>query len=160
MKSADVSKFDIDWQVFRVGLKKQPTYINKTADASEYLISHPNRADRERVLNYLDGLALAYKGHERQYIADIREDLAQLEVSDDNPCSVDFKKYDKKTLLAVARDLMSRTSKWLRKGYRHEEQIAFLKDLLEYIEATNIQDELSELITYSKTIPNTHKFLF
>jgi hypothetical protein len=160
VKSTDVSKFDIDWQVFRVGLKKQPTYINKAADASEYLIEHPNRADRERVLNYLDGLALAYKGRERQDVVDIRNDLAQLEVSDDNPCSTDFKKYDKKTLLTIARDLMSRTGKWLKKGYRHKEQIAFLKDLLEYIGASNIQDELDELIAYSKTIPNTHKFLF
>jgi hypothetical protein len=160
MKSADISKFDIDWQVFRVRLKKQPTYINKAADASEYLIAHLNRADRERVLNYLDGLALAYKGEERQYIVDIREDLSQLEVSDDNPCSVDFKKYDKKTLLTVARDLMARTGKWLKKGYRHEAQIAFLKDLLDYIGATNIRDELDELIAYSKTIPNTHKFLY
>lgn len=160
MKSKDVSKFDIDWQVFRVSLKKLTTNIDKAEASAEYLMEHPNRADRERILNYLQGLAIAYRGQERKDVEDIAESLSELPVSDENKINVDFSKYDKKTLLGVARDLMSRTVKWLKKGYRHEEQISFLKSLLKYIGATNIEDELDDQILLSKTVPNTHKFLF
>ena len=160
MKSADVSKFDIDWQVFRVSLKKLPTHIDKAEAAAEYLFEHPNRADRERVLNYLQGLAIAYPAPERIEIEDNAKHLGELPVSNENLADTDFSKYDKKTLLVVARDLMARTGRWLKKGYRHEEQIAFLRALLNYIGATNIESELDRLILYSHTIPNTHKFLF
>jgi len=160
LKSKDVSKFDIDWQVFRVSLKKLTTNIDKAEASAEYLMEHPNRADRERILNYLQGLAIAYRGQERKDVEDIAESLSELPVSDENKINVDFSKYDKKTLLGVARDLMSRTVKWLKKGYRHEEQISFLKSLLKYIGATNIEDELDDQILLSKTVPNTHKFLF
>jgi hypothetical protein len=162
LKSADISKFDIDWQVFRVGLKKLAKPANKAAMAIDYLnsVDHFNRADKERVLNYLQGLAIAYKGEDRANIEAAAKQLESLKVSEDNPLSLNFSKYDRKTLLNVARDLMVRTKKWLLKGYRHEEQIAFVKGILDYIGADDIREELDRLIAYSRTIPNTHKFLF
>jgi len=160
MKSSDISKFDIDWQVFRVSLKQLPTAIDKSTAAINYLSNHFNRADKERVLNYLQGLAIAYKGQDRLDVEEAIDQLKPLKVSEDNPLSLNFSKYDRKTLLNVARDLMVRTKKWLLKGYRHEEQIAFVEGILDYIGADDIREELNRLVAYSKTIPNTHKFLF
>ena len=160
MKSADISKFDIDWQVFRVGLKKLPTHMDKAMSAADYVFKHSNRADKERVLNYLQGLAIAYRGEDRADVELIADELSHWPVSDENPTIVDFHKHSQQELMAVARDLMTRTEKWLKKGYRHEEQIAFLKSLLEYLGASTLWAKLNKSIAYSKTIPNTHKFLF
>jgi hypothetical protein len=159
-KSKDISKFDIDWQMFRLSLKKLPSYLDKMEAAADYLLSHKDKATKERVLNYLEGLSLAYKGSERQNIVDLMSDFKELEVTSDNPKSSDFNKYDKKSLTALARDLWIRTKKWLDKGYRHEEQIEFLRQLYTYVGDSVSLDRLENAVEDSMEIPNTHKFMF
>lgn len=160
MKSKDISKFDLDWQIFRVSLKKYKTIEEKTEAILDFYKHHLNRADRERILNYLEGLSLAYSEEDRAYIKEFAEDISKLEYSQFNRMSFSPEKYSLIELKNLAQDLFIRTKKWLLKGYRHEEQIEFLKKILVYSKNSVRLKELQDLIDYSKTIPNTHKFLF
>ena len=155
-----ISKFDIGWQVLRVSLKKLPSYIDKLNAVFEYLLAHRNKADKERVLNYLEGLAMAYRGEDRKAILGIRQGLLGTEVSEETPTNQDLSGYDQQTLLRVAADLMVRNKKWLLKGYRHEEQITFIRKILEHLGAISKLAELDKQIAFSHTVPNTHKFFF
>ncbi len=160
MKSKDISKYDLDWQIFRVGLKKYGTVDEKLEAVLDFYEQHRNKADRERVLNYLEGLSLAYKGADRQHIKDFATEISEIGYSQINRQSFTPEKYTSKELKSLAQDLFVRTKKWLLKGYRHEEQINFLKRILVYSKDNSKLKELNDLIGYSKTIPNSHKFLF
>ena len=160
MKSKDISKYDLDWQVFRVSLKKLSDIDSKLEAVFEFFESHLNIADRERILNYLEGLAIAYKDDDRQTIRDFAADLAQISVSPENRISFDPSKYSKVELMGLAKDLLVRTKKWLLKGYRHEEQINFLRRLLVYCKDEARLNDLDALVRKSQEIPNTHKFLY
>lgn len=160
MKSKDISKFDLDWQVFRVSLKKLKTVDEKLQAVLDFYEQHLNRADRERILNYLEGLSLAYSGKDRKFIEEFASTLEEIKYSKNNRLTFDPEKYSIKELKAVAQDLFVRTKKWLLKGYRHEEQINFLRKLLVYCKDNTKLKELEELIRRSHEIPNTHKFLF
>ena len=159
-KSKDISKFDVDWQVFRVGLKDLKTHMDKAEAAADFLLSHRDRASKERVLNFMQGLSLAYSGQDREDIVSLASVLDTLEVSDANIASSDFSTHPKASLQKLAKDLFLRTKKWLQKGYRHEEQIAFLERLIDYLGDHKMADDLEGLIEFSLTIPNTHKFFF
>lgn len=159
-KSADISKYDIHWQVFRVGLKKLSTMEDKVEAAASYLEDHPNRADKERVLNYLEGLSMAYTGDDRKFVIDTKVSLSAMEVSGANETSTDFSEYDDAELLAVAKDLTTRSKKWLKKGYVHKEQMDFVLRLWDYL---GHQDKVAQLeadIRKAEQMPNTHSFFF
>lgn len=159
-KSRDISKFDIHWQMFRMGLKKQKTHFDKARKAEEYLLAHANRADKERILNYLEGLAIAYKDNRRADVLKVRGVCEKVLVSNDNIASRDFSSYEKEGLNVLFKDLFKRSIKWLRKGYRHHEQIAFVKDLGKYL---GLNEELKVLDSYveeSYSIKNSHTFFF
>jgi len=160
MKSKDISKYDLDWQVFRVNQKKLPDIDSKLKSVHMFFRYHKNIADRERVLNYLEGLAIAYRGEERQLIRDFAADLAKMRVSQENRIEFDPSKYTLEELMEVVKDLFARNKKWLLKGYRHEEQINFLRKLLVYCKDNKRLQDLDELVRKSKEIPNTHKFLY
>ncbi len=159
-KSADISKYDLDWQVHRMSLKLWDNWEDKTLSARIYLKDHPDEGNKERVLNYLEGLALAYPVDIREKILLVRNDLAGMKVGPAKPAKADFKKHDLATLHHLARDLQTRAEKWLKKGYRSVELLGFLTDLLTYIEDEDRLERLSKAIDASREIPNTHKFFF
>lgn len=159
-KSQGISKYDIDWQVFRVSLKKLKSHIDKVETVAQYLIDHPTTGNRERILNYLEGLSMAYKEPKRAEILQIKDDLSSYPVVEDNSASEEFDNYSDEELYPVIKDLQARNNKWLAKGYRHDEQIAFLKKLFTYLHRADLLLDLDLKVKKSKTIPNTHKFFF
>lgn len=159
-KSKDITKFDIEWQIKRVSLKSYKTYIEKCDVAAAYLIKNKNIADRERVLNYLEGLSMAYRNTDRKYILDFKDELAKIEVSAENKCNVDLNQFTHKELTSVGKDLMIRAKGWLKDGYRNEELLNFLTRVLEATNDTKRLNQLNELIEYSKSLQNTHSFFF
>lgn len=159
-KSKDITKFDIEWQIKRVSLKSYKTYIEKCNVAADYLMKNKNIADRERVLNYLEGLSMAYKNADRKYILDFKDELAKIEVSAENKCNVNLNEFSHKELTSVGKDLMIRAKGWLKDGYRNEELLNFLTRVLEATNDTKRLNQLNELIEYSKSLQNTHSFFF
>jgi len=155
-KSKDITKFDIEWQIKRVSLKSYKTYIEKCDVAADYLMKNKNIADRERVLNYLEGLSMAYKNADRKYILDFKDELAKIEVTAENKCNVNLNEFSHKELTSVGKDLMVRAKGWLKDGYR----LNFLTRVLEATNDTKRLNQLNELIEYSKSLQNTHSFFF
>lgn len=159
-KTKEITKFDLDWQVFRVSLKKYKTYIEKCEQAKSYLIANANIADQERVLNYLEGLSMAYKCEQREYILSIKESLHKLDVTNENKFSFDLSKYTEKELKSTANDNFARCKKFLLKGYRHNELIEFLNKIYSYLDLKEKQKELDLLVEESKKLENSHRFFF
>lgn len=161
-KSKDISKFDLDWQVFRVGLKKFDSAREKVNAVLLYFQSHKTRATQERCANYLEGLSMAYKGRVRTIILAHKEALLEEIVpSLDTPAVTNnYSDYSEKQLKALASDLLIRAKKWLSKGYRNTELLSFLKGLLEYLKDEERLEVLNTLVAASYGIPNTHKFFF
>jgi hypothetical protein len=159
-KSKDISKYDINWQVKRVSLKKLKTYQYKCTTAAHYLAEHSNVADQERVLNYLEGLSMAYKSDARAYILAVRDELSQMVVSDANECSAEYSAYTSQELKAVMKDLQVRNAKWLKNGYCNTELNDFIISLATHLGETQFLADLSSMVACSKLLPNTHKFFF
>lgn len=159
-KTADISKYDVDWQIFRVSLKKNKDVSEKLKRVVGYFEDHLNRADRERVLNYLEGLSLAYKDERREEILQLKEELDSWRVSGENRLSRDLSSYKKEDIRSLAKDLKRRSKKWLKKGYVHREQTDFLYFLWSHLGEENELRELREAETESSRKENTHSFFF
>ena len=160
-KTADISKLDIDWQVQRIKLKAL-IFTDKLKQAENYLRTHANRADKERVLNYLEGLSFGYVAGSanRQACLNLLEDLQDFRVTSENSYGEDFSKFDPKTLTQLLRDLVARAIKWLKKGYRQKELLTYIKRLATHLQDTATLTKLNFYEQESYNIPNTHKFFF
>lgn len=153
--------------MLRVSLKALP-FEDKLTTTINFLGNNPNRAMKERVLNYLQGLSMAYKGESRAQVKEVYDELLKFDVDSISPdASQDFKSYSEKGLLKVAQDLMVRTTKWLRKGYNHVDQNTFIMNLLNHLiktyrseKANQLKIKLENLIKESNSLTNTHKFFF
>lgn len=172
MKTAGISKYDIHWQIVRVGLKgKFNTDISrKIKIAIEYFCENPNASRRERVLNWLKGLEKGFKdSYKKNGLRECIQSFSsrsyneELEPTADSP--EDFAKYTKSQLYYLYLDLFKTNANWLRNGYFHKECNAFLDKLIVAIGEENIvkdysKSKLEELRLKANSIPNTHKFLF
>lgn len=159
-KTKDITKYDIHWQVRRVSFKLLKNYKEKVDSAIDYFNNNLNRADRERILNYLEGLSMAYKNEDRKYILDVRDRLALIEVSTESRCSLDFSCYNSKELTRTAKDNMVRCTAYLKKGYRHKELIHFMKSIYEYLNDSKGLEKLNDLEVASYNIENSVHFFF
>ena len=154
------NKMDIDWQIKRIRLKSLSTYNEKCDQARQFVLDNPTDANKYRVCNYLKGLSMAYKGNDRQYILDFSEEVFKLDTVNIENVSLEFKQYDNNSLALLKKDLFNRSKKWLLSGYRHEDQISFLKELLLYLGDASKLAELNMLVDSSYKIKNSHKFIF
>lgn len=160
-KSKDISKFDLDWQVFRVGLKKFDSAREKVNAVLLYFQSHKTLATQERCANYLEGLSMAYKRKIRAFILAHKDLINEVVPSlDTSVVTNNYSDYSESQLKALASDLLIRAKKWLSKGYRNAELLSFLKGLLEYLKDERRLEVLNTLVAASYDIPNTHKFFF
>ena len=159
-KSKDISKYDLNWQIFRVSLKKLKTVQEKIYAAENYLIKNCNKADKERVLNYLEGLSMSYTDERRDIVKSKFNDLLLMEVSEENNTSTNFDEYSKEELNGLMKDLMIRTKKWLANGYNNKELNDFILSIAIYLNSTNTINQLDNLKQEATYKQNTHKFFF
>lgn len=159
-KSKDISKYDLNWQIFRVSLKKLKTVQEKIYAAENYLIKNCNKADKERVLNYLEGLSMSYTDERRDIVKSKFNDLLLMEVSEENNTSTNFDEYSKEELNGLMKDLMIRTKNWLANGYNNKELNDFILSIAIYLNSTNIINQLDNLKQEAVYKQNTHKFFF
>lgn len=172
MKTKEISKYDIHWQIVRSELKGtlNDNLELKTQKAFKYFAEGPNSARKERVLNWLQGLERGIKDlYRKNYLKAIIEQFSQISVekTTEITCNrlTDFNCYSKEQLLHLYYDLFKTNEKWLKNGYIHKECNAFLDTLLESLKDTQIsikysEEKLRELRHMANFLPNTHKFLF
>ena len=60
-KSKDISKYDIHWQIVRVQAKKYKDISAKINYVLEFYSNYKTLDNHERILNWLEGLAMGYK---------------------------------------------------------------------------------------------------
>jgi hypothetical protein len=173
-KSKDITKYNIDWQIVRVQLKNKKEIEDKLAMAYSYFIAHKTKDTQERVVNWLEGLALGYKASKQwDVIKRIEEEKTRYEVSgklkkEENRISTidEMQRYDLGIRAKVYIDLYTRNVKWLKNGYVQKEINNFM-DTLRYSIfkegcpiVENYHRHIILLRKEASKIPNTHKFLF
>ena len=156
-----VSKYDIDWQVFRVSLKKL-TLNSKLLAVYDYFENNKDVGTKERLLNYLKGLLISYKDVNIKNEIEKCYNFINNIINIDNKIIIsnDLSKYDKKTLLALFNNLNIRNNKWLSKGYVHKEQCDFMLNILNYLKEYDKINILKSKIDKANLIKNTHTFLY
>ena len=160
-KTPDISKLDISWQVLRVALKKL-VFSDKLNTTEQYLQRNATRATKERVLNYLEGLSFGYAAGSvnRAKCLELFEKLRDFAVTEENNYSEDFSKFERAALKELLIDLTARAIKWLKKGYRQEELLVYIKKLATHLQDTATLDKVKRYEQESYKLRNTHKFFF
>lgn len=172
-KSKNITKYEINWQVVRFLAKKEKNVEKKLKIVNDFFINNLSIDNKERCLNWLEGLAMSYRKKNEGAIV-----LISQEVNTINSIVVDNKeqdyseediinnisKYNTEDLVGLWKDLFKRNEKWLKKGYIHEEQNNFMDILFNAINSINLgscsYDKLLELRASAKTMKNTHNFFF
>lgn len=159
-KTKDISKYDLEWQLYRISLKRLPSLEAKVQAAVDFLKDHPTQADNERVINYLEGLSMAYRGDVRKKILDVAETLKEEEYTthnrfdfnpplliNGNPNKGIKPKYTKAEFDSLAKalikDLLQRSKGW--GSYHHPEHEEFLQKLITYMGDKEAQAKVNEL---------------
>jgi hypothetical protein len=177
-KTKNISKYDLDWQIVRASVKgsKMDVYT-KLDHVINFYNSHISKENHERVLNWLEGLALGYKKRTTKYMREAFSEVMNL-LTVYNSIDVtglksiestnDYSKYTFEQRYTLWVDLFKRTKAWARKGYVHQEQLEFCEQLWNSFtdeEKDNVfmyysKENFDEMISRGRKLPNTHKFLF
>jgi len=145
-KSKDITKYNIGWQIVRVHLKKFKDIDEKLMIASHFFVSNKTIDNKERVINWLEGLAMGYKAAKNDdAILKIRSaiisyELKEASVKEANRISTthEMRKYSTKERKDLWEDLLKRNSKWLLKGYYQNEINEFMDNLYNSFESASI----------------------
>lgn len=177
-KSADITKYDPDWQIIRVKVKGPTVGLeDKLKIVSQYYNRNKTVDAWERVVNWLEGLSMGYRSSgDNQAISRIATEISfyngikpsakQERLAADTLVSR-LSMYPYSERVQLWRDLFDRNKKWLNKGYRHVEHNEFM-DALGRLFVKNREtipdnvsiEKLEELRKKSATLDNTHKFFF
>lgn len=177
-KTKNISKFDLDWQIVRASVKgSKMDVFKKLYFVNDFYRRNKSKENHERVLNWLEGLALGYKKQTTLYmmnafhvVHEMLDDYRTMDV--DKLPSVDsendFSKYTFEQRYTLWKDLLARTKSWAKKGYIHQEQLEFCNalwdsftfDEVDMISSYYSKDNFDEIISRAQKLPNTHKFLF
>lgn len=158
-KTSDISKYDLDWQMRRVSLKSLPSVDAKVKSAIAFLRDHPTQADNERVRNYLEGLAMAYKGDVRDAINAVADSLEGKKYKVYNRLDFNPGDYSSEDIKILIKDLLQRSKVWLSKGYHHKEHEKFLWDLIKYSKDKAAAAKFQKMLDDAPD-KNTHAFFF
>jgi hypothetical protein len=176
-KSKDITKYNIHWQVQRVKMKHSTRELEgKLLQVFSFFIKYHTEDNKERIINWLEGLAMGYKTRNPEKTLRVKEEIIRYEVAgklkkEDNRISFigEMLPYDRETLFLLYTDLFHRNSKWLKKGYNQREINKFMDNLYETLlhksfpNSTQLQSLHTLIIKQREDadrIPNTHKFFF
>jgi hypothetical protein len=157
-----MDKHDIRWQLCRMQCKKDSKAEAKVLRAQNYLEQHAFVNDKERVLNYLSGLACGYPpgSVDRAMILKEREKVTKAPVTSFRELDLNFENYEEKELKGLLKDLGTRNSKWCKKGYIHVTLVEFIKALAAHLNETTILSRILQEVEDASKVYNTHKFIY
>lgn len=132
-------KYNLLWQLVRAKNKKEKLLKNKLDNIASFLHSYPSVDNKDRILNYLNGLELGYKDllsrdTVRRYYVQVSKFKPTGEDTD-----VSIKTIDTPDLLFLYKDLYKRNEQWLKNNYRHKEQNKFLEKLYKELKSRDIR---------------------
>lgn len=180
-KTSNITKYDMDWQVVRSKVKGSKTPLEeKLSIVSEYFDKFETLDALERVVNWLEGLALGYKAaNNLNAIQRIKEEIIsyeqlekdlpkeELTTSDDNIEKMLNYSFEERYNLWT--DLFKRNQKWLEKGYFQKEINSFMDNLYQTFILNDEENKIKSNYSFSKledlrldaaVKPNTHNFFF
>ena len=153
-----VYKYNVLWQLVRVQNKKEKYLQNKLHNVMAFLYRYPSAENRERVLNYLEGLALGYRDALlRDAVYHCRDEAYRFKPKEKD---VDIPLYsvDTDKLILLYNDLYKRNAKWLENNYRNIDLNHFLIDLYNELQKRSVNVDKNFDI-YPKGKPK-QKFLY
>lgn len=158
MSKSIVSKYNLLWQLARVKNKKEKLLKNKLDNVVSFLHNYPSIENKNRVLNYLNGLELGYK----DLLSRDTVGRCYTQVSKFNPTEEDtdvsVKIIDTSDLLFLYNDLYKRNEQWLKNNYRHKGQNEFLEKLYKELTFRGVEmDKNFDIIPVGKS---KHKFIY
>jgi hypothetical protein len=176
-KSKDITKYNLKWQMVRAGIKGTSIPLEaKIKSVNDYFNEEKTKDAHERVLNYLEGLQLGYKGKNQEAVDRIDTEIvkyrainkdALLKERDSFINLKDAVKYSFEDRHRLWKDLFTRNRKWLEKGYFQKEINDFMDVLYSLFKQNN--EEVSKAYSFEKLDSlrkeankkeNTHKFFF
>lgn len=165
-----VYKYDIDWQITRARLKKIKSISEKLDFAMNFLKAHSTQLNKDRVLNWAEGLRIALReDFNRAQVTLFKKDVSNYtphNIGDliRQPNKEDFNKYTQQDRYNLFKDLLVRAKKWLSKGYINDEFDVFMKALIEslsdYAKAKDSLEAYRVLRERAAFLPNTYKWVF
>lgn len=176
-KSKDITKYNLKWQIVRSSIKGPSVSLEEKINAvNTYFNSEKTKDAYERVLNWLEGLQLGYKGKPQDAVDKIEAEIKNYEAmntasllksSDEFITFKDAIQYSFEDRYVLWKDLFNRNKKWLQKGY-HQKEINDFMDVLNQLFVQNEEplgraysfESLENLRGEAKSKINTHKFFF
>ena len=158
MNKSTNSKYNLRYQLVRIKNKKEKFLKNKLDNITSFLYNYPSVENKDRILNYLNGLELGYK----DLLSRDTVRRCYVQVSKFNPTEKDtdvsIKTIDTPDLLFLYNDLYKRNEQWLKNNYRHKEQNKFLEKLYKELKFRNIKvDKNFDVIPIGKS---RHRFIY
>jgi len=177
-KTKNISKYDLDWQIVRASVKGSKMDVYAKLDrVIDFYNTHTSKENWERVVNWLEGLALGYKKQTTLYTLNAFHSVNELlkvfkKIDIDKLESIesinDFSKYTFEQRYVLWKDLLIRTKNWAKNGYIHQEQLDFCNALwnsFTYEEEAKISSYYAKetfdiIISSVKGKANKYRFLF
>lgn len=172
-KSKNISKYEVNWQIVRYLVKKEKTIESKLSIVRNFYLNNFTIDNKERCLNWLEGLALGYKKTNSNAIYEIQKEVMYFAdtypTKEENTIIIEnelikLNQYDVKTKIGLLKDLYQRNEKWLKNGYFHQEQNNFLDilylDLKEEELGKYSYKQIKQLRDAALFVKCSHKFLF
>lgn len=153
-----VFKYNLLWQLTRVKNKKEKSLKNKLDNVVSFLYNYPSADNKDRILNYLNGLELGYKDLlSRDAIRCCYIQVSKFKPTEEDT-DVSVKIIDTPDLFFLYNDLYKRNEQWLKNNYRHKEQNEFLEKLYKELTSRGIGvDKNFDVIPIGKS---RHKFIY
>lgn len=174
-KSRDITKYNLKWQMVRSKVKGSSVDLNnKLKLVNNYFEEEKTIDAYERVLNYLEGLQMGYRGRNQEAV-DIIDKVIQnyrnmniMSLKKEMNGFIDVSKtrqYPYKERLVLWKDLFNRNKKWLQKGYIQKEindfmDVLYLSFANEHIPENYSMQSLNDLRSAAEKLDNTHRFFF
>ena len=176
-KTEGITKYEVQWQLIRAGIKGSKTELESKLDqVREYFLETQTYDRYERAFNWLEGLEMGYRGKGRGE-AESRIHAEKLWYKSaafygthklDTDQQMDLlMSAAQKDVVNLWKDLFRTNSKWLQKGYYHEECNNFMdwlwnnrQDIKSDVNYKYSMDWLVELRKHCSQSENKHKFFF
>ena len=176
-KSKDITKYNLKWQMVRASVKGTKVPLeSKLKTVNDYFNEEKTKDAHERVLNYLEGLQMGYRGKNQEAVDRIDTEIVKFRTINKDALLKeregfisleDATKYSFDDRHRLWKDLFTRNRKWLEKGYIQKEINDFMDVLYKLFEKN--QEKVSDAYSNEKLKAlrkdagekeNTHSFFF